>query len=163
MVFWDGLGGAFAGGCIVKGVRFSSSGAVFLWVGACGVVVGGRVALWLGIWVLVDLVPGAWGPWVRVCGAACRLVVGSGGVLGLGLAWPRLAGVRVWCGCVGGECSLAFWILFYVCLYVDCMFSRWFVLYAVFGIIGLFCVPWFLFLLSCVGVWARPAAEVPWI
>ena len=129
------------------GVRFGSSGVVFLWVGACGVLVGhmgaggfgarGLGSLGLGVWGGLPVGGGVGGVVSVVWGVYWGLVWG----VYWGLAWPgRGAGAGAGCGAgcgagvrvrvrgVGGEYCLAFWILFCVCLCVDCMFSRWFIL-----------------------------------
>ena len=134
MVFWGGLGGhllvaVWLGGSVrlVWG-RFPVGGGVWrlgwaygcwwVWCPELGVLGFGGVGRPAGGW---------WGRGRRFRGLGGVLGLGLGGVLGPG---PGLAGVRVRVRVrgVGGECCLAFWILFCVCLCVDCMFSRWFIL-----------------------------------
>ena len=111
----------FAGGFIVGGFDSARPGSF-----SCG---WGHVASWLGVCVLVDLASD------NGVGSVVSVVWG----MYWGLAWLG-CGCGVWYKGVSGKCSLAFWILFYVRSYVDCIISHWFILYAVFDIIGLFCV-----------------------
>ena len=86
----------FARGFVVK--RFDSTRPGLF---SCG---WGHVASWLGVLVLVDLASDN----------------GVGGIVSVvwgiywGLAW-LVCGCGVWYKGVSGKCSLAFWILFYVC------------------------------------------------